>query len=146
MFTGYSAMALAQALPKDGTIHTCEIMKEHAKTAESFFSKSTHNKKIIIHQGPAINTLETFNINTFDLAFIDADKINYLNYYKYCVQLVKKQGIIVLDNMLWGGSVINPQDDDARTIKETGDFIHQDARVKNCLLPIRDGLMICIKQ
>ena len=83
-----------------------------------FHIKTPHNKKIIIHQGPAINSLETFNINTFDLAFIDADKINYLNYYKYCVQLVKKQGIIVLDNMLWGGDVLDPKDDDAKSLHD----------------------------
>ena len=146
MFTGYSAMTMAQALPDDGEIHTCEIMEEHVVTAKNFFAQSKHNDKIFIYQGKAIETLESFKINSFDLAFIDADKINYLEYYKYCMHLVKKGGLIILDNMLWGGSVLNPQDDDAKKIRETGDFIHGDLRVENTLLPIRDGLMICIKK
>ena len=146
MFTGYSAMTMAQALPDDGEIHTCEIMEEHVVTAKFFFAQSKHNDKIFIYQGKALETLESFKINSFDLAFIDADKINYLEYYKYCMHLVKKGGLIILDNMLWGGSVLNPQDDDAKKIRETGDFIHGDLRVENTLLPIRDGLMICIKK
>ena len=146
MFTGYSAMTMAQALPDNGEIHTCEIMEEHVLTAQKFFSQSAHNDKIFVYTGKALNTLESFKINTFDLAFIDADKINYLEYYKYCIHLVKKGGLIILDNMLWGGSVLNPQDDDAKKIRETGDFIQDDSRVENTLLPIRDGLMICIKK
>jgi len=146
MFTGYSAMTMAQALPDNGEIHTCEIMEEHVLTAQNFFSQSEHNDKIFVYTGKALNTLESFKINTFDLAFIDADKINYLEYYKYCIHLVKKGGLIILDNMLWGGSVLNPQDDDAKKIRETGDFIQDDSRVENTLLPIRDGLMICIKK
>ena len=146
MFTGYSAMTMAESLPKGGIIHTCELMEEHVKTAKGFFSKSKHGNKIKIHQGSALDTLETFKVNSFDLAFIDADKINYLNYYKYCVQLVKQGGIIILDNMLWGGSVINPKEDDAKKIRETGDFIQEDPRVENSLFPIRDGIMVCIKK
>ena len=69
-----------------------------------------------------------------------------LNYYKYCIQLVKQGGIIILDNMLWGGSVINPKEEDAKKIRETGDFIHEDPRVENSLFPIRDGIMVCIKK
>ena len=80
------------------------------------------------------------------MAFIDADKINYLNYYKYCVHLIKSGGLIILDNMLWGGGVLNPIDDDSKVIRKTGDYIHADSRVTNFLLPIRDGLMICIKK
>ena len=93
-----------------------------------------------------LETLETFEVNFFDLAFIDADKINYLEYYKYCMRLVRSGGIIILDNMLWGGSVIDPQDDDAKKIRQTGDFINEDQRVQNSLIPIRDGLMVCLKK
>ena len=146
MFTGYSAMTMAQVLPDDGQIHTCEIMDEHIATAKKFFTQSEHNKKIIIHEGSALETLETFKISSFDLIFIDADKINYLEYYKRSVQLIKSQGIIILDNMLWGGSVLKPKDDDSKKIRETGDFINQDQRVENSLLPIRDGIMVCIKK
>ena len=80
------------------------------------------------------------------MAFIDADKTNYLEYYKRCFSLVRRGGIIVLDNMLWSGSVIDPQDDDSNALRKTGDYIQQDKRVFNILLSIRDGLMLCIKK
>ena len=102
-------------------------------------------KNITIHEGPAMNTLETFKINYFDFAFIDADKINYINYYKRCLMLIRNGGIIVLDNMLWGGKVLNPDDEDSKAINETAKFIHADSRVFNHMVTIRDGLMICIK-
>ena len=146
MFTGYSAMTMAQALPSYGKVHTCEIMDAHIKTANKFFQKTADGKKIQIHKGPAIKTLEKFKINSFDLAFIDADKINYLEYYQYCMHLVKQGGVIILDNMLWGGNVLKPVDDESKAIRKTGDYIHLDSRVENYLLPIRDGLMICIKK
>ena len=145
MFTGYSALNMAQFIDDDAEIHTCELMEEHIETAKSFFSQSKHKGKIFIHQGWAINILESFKINSFDLVFIDADKINYLKYYKRCIQLVRVGGIIVLDNMLWGGSVITPKDDDSKKLREVGDYIQRDNRVFNTLLPIRDGIMICIK-
>ena len=79
------------------------------------------------------------------MAFIDADKTNYLEYYQRCLALIKKGGVIILDNMLWGGDVLEPQDDDAKSLRKTGDFIQNDERVFNTLMPIRDGLMLCIK-
>ena len=111
-----------------------------------FFSKSKYKDIIKIHGGLALETLETFKVNSFDFAFIDADKINYLNYYLRCMHLVKTNGIIVLDNMLWSGEVINPKDDDSKKLRETGDYIQNDNRVINMLIPIRDGLMVCIKK
>ena len=89
--------------------------------------------------------MENFKINTFDFIFIDADKVNYLNYYQRSYHLLKKNGIIVLDNMLWSGEVINPKDENAKILRETGDFIQNDKRVYNTLFPIRDGLMVCHK-
>ena len=80
------------------------------------------------------------------MAFIDADKSNYLEYYKRCLLLIRVGGVIILDNMLWSGSVINPTDDDSRALRKTGDYIQEDTRVFNMLLPIRDGLMLCIKK
>ena len=144
-FTGYSALQMAEALPKDGEIHTCELMEKHAKTAQSFFDRSDHGNKITIHRGPALNSLEQLQAGSFDMAFIDADKTNYLEYYQRCLALIKKGGVIILDNMLWGGDVLDPQDDDAKALRKTGDFIQSDNRVFNTLLPIRDGLMFCIK-
>ena len=144
-FTGYSALQMAEALPKDGEIHTCELMEKHAKTAQSFFNRSDYGNKITIHQGFALNSLEQLQAGSFDMAFIDADKTNYFEYYQRCLALIKKGGIIILDNMLWGGDVLEPQDDDAKSLRKTGDFIQNDERVFNTLLPIRDGLMLCIK-
>ena len=146
MFTGYSAASMVRALPDDGEIHTCEHMEEHIETANIFFKKHKNKNMFNIHSGLAIDTLEKFKINSFDFAFIDADKINYLNYYLRCMHLIKSKGIIVLDNMLWSGEVINPKNDDAKKLREVGDYIQNDSRVINMLLPIRDGLMVCIKK
>ena len=146
MFTGYSAASMAKVLPEDGEIHTCEYMDEHIQTAKNFFRKTKYENIIKIYDGPAINSLENFKVNTFDFAFIDADKTNYLNYYLRCMHLIKLKRIIVLDNMTWSGKVINPKDEDAKKLREVGDYIQNDKRVFNILLPIRDGLMICIKK
>ena len=146
MFTGYSALFMAQALPDSGIIHTCEVMDRHIKNASKFFNRSMHNHKIKVHYGEAIKSIENFKINSFDLIFIDADKKNYIEYYNRSIQLIKKDGIIVLDNMLWGGGVLNPRDLESKTLSELGTIINNDSRVFNTLLPIRDGLMICIKK
>ena len=91
-FTGYSALQMAEALPIDGRIHTCELMDKHAKTAQSFFDRSDYGNKITIHQGPALDSLEQLQTGSFDMAFIDADKTNYLEYYQRCLALIKKGG------------------------------------------------------
>ena len=145
-FTGYSALQMAEAIPLDGEIHTCELMKKHAETARSFFNRSDYGKKITIHQGTALKSLETLKAGNFDMAFIDADKSNYLEYYKRSLVLIRAGGVIILDNMLWSGSVINPIDDDSNSLRKTGDYIQNDSRVFNMLFPIRDGLMLCIKK
>ena len=145
MFTGFSALKMAESIPEDGKIHTCELMEKHIETAKHFFSKSPHGKKIIIHPGPAIYSLEQMKVNSFGMAFIDADKTNYLEYYKICLRLIHRRGVIILDNMLWSGGVINPKDDESYSLRKTGDYIQSDTRVFNTLLPIRDGLMYCIK-
>ena len=144
-FTGYSALQMAEILPKDGEIHTCELMKKHANTAQLFINQSGYESKITIHRGPALQSLEQLQASSFDMAFVDADKPLYLEYYKHCLILVRQGGVIVLDNMLWGGDVIDPQDNDSKALRKTGDYIQQDERVFNLLLPVRDGLMFCIK-
>ena len=144
-FTGYSAIKMAEK-NSDCEIHTCELMEKHIKTATQFIKKANLEKNITIHKGPAMNTLETFKINYFDFAFIDADKINYLDYYKMIITLIKKGGIVVLDNMLWSGEVINPKDDNSIMLNKTAKFINNDNRVFNTLIPIRDGLMVCHKK
>ena len=143
MFTGYSAMAMAEALPDNGIVHTCELMSPHVKTAQNFFNQYNKNK-FYIHEGDAKGTLETFSVNSFDLIFIDADKINYIHYYKKAMMLIKNGGIIVLDNMLWGGTVLDPQTEESKTLNELNQLISNDNRNKNVLLPIRDGLMMCM--
>ena len=145
-FTGYSALQMAEVIPENGEIHTCELMKKHSKTAQLFFDRSKFGNKITIHEGPALNSLEQFKSSSFDIAFIDADKSNYLDYYKRCLTLVRGGGVIILDNMLWGGTVIDPKDDDSNMLRKTGDYIQHDDRVFNTLLSIRDGLMLCIKK
>ena len=146
MFTGYGTASMVKALPLNGEIHTCEYMEEHIKTAKKHFRDSRYHNMINFHQGLAIDTLESFKINSFDFAFIDADKINYKNYYLRCVHLIKSKGIIVLDNMLWSGGVVEPTGKDSQVLRETADYIQKDERVFNTLIPIRDGLMICIKK
>ena len=145
MFTGYSALKMAEALPEDGQVHTCELMDRHVQTASSFFNRSKHKDKITILQGEANKTLEQLSINSYDFVFIDADKQNYCEYYKKSIKLLKPGGIVVLDNMLWSGGVINPQDIDSKALADTADYIYTDDRVYNFLVPIRDGLMVCIK-
>ena len=146
MFTGYSSLFMAQDLPDSGEIHTCEVMDRHVKNASKFFNRSKHKNKIYIHSGEALKSLESLKVNFFDLIFIDADKKNYIEYYNRSMQLLRIGGVIVLDNMLWGGSVINPKDLESQTLSELGTIINNDSRVFNVLLPIRDGLMICIKK
>ena len=142
MFTGYSTLKMAEALPEDGEIHTCELMEKHVKTAENWFKKSNDGYKIVIHQGKAINQLDTFKIGSFDLIFIDADKINYPEYYRRSTALLKVGGISVLDNMLWNGEVLNPKDDNAKALRETAELIKNNLRLESVLLPVRDGILI----
>ena len=145
MFTGYSAAGMAEVFPNSSTIDTCELCPIHVKTAQKIFNKYKFNN-IIIHEGPAIDTLDSFMINSFDMIFIDADKINYINYYKKSMTLLKNNGIIILDNMLWSGDVLNPTTIESETLNKLNDIINDDKRNINTLLPIRDGLMLCIKQ
>jgi len=144
-FTGYSALQMAEAIPENGEIHSCEIMEKHVETAQTFFNRSKFGNKITIHKGTALNSLEQLPVGSFDMAFIDANKSDYLEYYKRCFTLIRSGGVIILDNMLWNGNVIDPKDDDSKMLRKTGDYIQQDDRVFNVLLPIRDGLMLCIK-
>ncbi len=145
MFTGYSALKMAEALDRSGELLTCEIDPSHISIAKNYFQKVPWGKRITVLEGTALESLANLE-PSFDLVFIDADKINYLNYYKRAVELIRSGGIIVLDNALWSGRVIMPEDDGSRTKAETNDFIQKDDRVWNVLLPIRDGLMVVQKK
>ena len=145
-FTGYSALKMAEALPNDGEVHTCELGENHIKTAQPFFDKSKHGHKITLYHGEALKTIDSFSSKNFDLCFIDADKNNYINYYLKCVELLKPNGCLILDNMLWGGEVLSPKDKESKTIAEVANLINKDSRVYNTMLTIRDGLMLCVKR
>ena len=145
-FTGYSALQMAEALPKNGRLFTCELEENHIETAQSWFDKSDHGGKISILEGPALNSFKQFSSGYFDFVFIDADKVNYPNYYKHSVDLLKPGGLIVLDNMLWGGSVLNPDNEDSIAIRKTSEIIAKDSRVNQVMLPVRDGIMVCLKK
>ena len=144
MFTGYSAIKLASSIPTDGEVHTFELAENHIKTAKKFIDNSNYDN-IIIHEGEAITNMEALEKESFDFAFIDADKTNYIEYYKRCMTLIRSGGIIVLDNMLWSGKVLDPQDDDSIALMETAKYINNDSRVFNHMLTVRDGLMVCYK-
>jgi len=142
MFTGYSTLKMAEALPDDGEIHSCELMEKHILTAKGWFKKSDVNHKITVHQGPALTSLENFRAGSFDMMFVDADKTGYPEYYKRGTALLKKGGIAVFDNMLWSGTVMDPKDEDAKALRETAELIKNNHRLEPLLLPVRDGVMI----
>ena len=142
MFTGYSALKMAEALPENGKIHTCELMDKHIKTASEWFKKSENGYKISVHKGPALQSLEKMKHLTFDLVFIDADKVNYPSYHNIALDLLKKGGVGVLDNMLWSGKVIEPFDKESIALRETAELIRNNDKLSPLLLPVRDGVMI----
>ena len=146
-FTGYSALSMAEGLPEDGKVVTCEIEKTHAAFAQRYFDASPHGKKIEIRMGPALETLQALKSQggLFDLAFIDADKENYPEYYERVVDLLRPGGIILVDNTLWSGLVLKPHDRESVAIDTLNKRIAGDARVENALLTVRDGLQVVRK-
>ena len=142
MFTGYSALKMAEVLPQNGTLDTCELIDKHIKTATEWFKKSKNGFKITIHKGPAIQSLEKMKRFSFDMVFIDADKVNYPKYHKIALKLLKIGGIGVLDNMLWSGKVIDLLDKESIALRETAELIIKNDRLSPLLLPVRDGVMI----
>jgi caffeoyl-CoA O-methyltransferase len=145
MFTGYSALAMAEALPEDGKLITCDVNPETSEIARRYFAESAHGHKIEIKLGPAKETLKALK-GPFDLCFIDADKEGYDDYYDRALDLVRRGGLIVLDNMLRGGRVISPKDQEARTVAALNDRIQKDERVENVFLPIRDGVVLAYRR
>jgi caffeoyl-CoA O-methyltransferase len=145
MFTGYSTLMMAEALPEDGRLITCEIDSKAEAIAKKYFAESPHGHKITVRMGPALDTIETLS-GPFDLVFIDADKPNYSNYYQACFPLVRPGGLIVGDNVLWSGKVVDAQDDDTRAIVAFSDLIQSDPRVENVCLTVRDGIMLAWKR
>lgn len=143
-FSGYSALSMAEALPDGGVLITCENDPPAIEFARRYFAQSPHGKKITLREGPALETIQTL-AGPFDMVFIDADKLNYLNYYEAVLPLVRSGGLIVVDNVLWSGRVLNPTDDHDRAIHQFNESVIRDVRVEQVLLPIRDGIY-CIRK
>ena len=152
VFTGYSSICIAEGMSKNGKLFALDKSKEFTSIAEKYWNKSKLNNKIDLVLGDAIDTLDGFisnNLeNTFDLVFIDADKNNYLDYYEKSLKLIRSGGIIIIDNTIWKGKVLNTNDNSSSTksIKSLNDFISKDIRVDHCLISIYDGMTLCMKK
>ncbi|MHB1528270.1 MAG: O-methyltransferase [Acidiferrobacteraceae bacterium] len=143
LFTGYSALTMAEALPQDGTLVSCEIRPDTAAVAQRFFDRSPHGGKIHVRVGPALDTLEGLRDDAaFDLAFLDADKENYGQYYERLRALVRPGGLIVADNTLWSGRVLAPKQPSDLAISAFNRRVHEDPGVECVILPVRDGLTL----
>jgi predicted O-methyltransferase YrrM len=146
-YTGYSALAVALALPKDGRIVCCDISEEWTNVGKPFWKKAGVEKKIDLRIGPALETLKKLK-GPFDFVFIDADKGNYLNYYERCLKLVRRGGLIAIDNVLWSGEVANEkaQDDMTIALRKFNDALHKDERVDLAMLSVGDGVTLARKR
>ena len=146
-FTGFSALCLAKGLKNDGKLHTIELREEDSGTARGYFERSKFAGKIILHTGNALMIIPQLH-ETWDLVFIDADKTGYLDYYKLILPNVRSGGVILADNVLYHGEVLEEpvKGKNARAIKEFNEFVNKDNRVEHVLIPIRDGLMLIRKK
>lgn len=144
MFTGYSALCMAEGLPESGQLVTCDVDPKAETVARAFFARSPHGKKIDVRMGPALDTIAKL-APSFDLVFIDADKGNYARYYEAALPLVRAGGLVIADNALWSGTVVDPKTDDARAIAAFNDMVASDHRVANVMLTVRDGMMLAQK-
>jgi predicted O-methyltransferase YrrM len=152
VFTGYSSLAVALALPPDGKVVACDVSEEYTAIAQRYWQLAGVADKIDLRIAPALETLDallaTGQANTFDFAFIDADKSNYDNYYERSLQLIRQGGLIAIDNVLWSGQVADPAVQDTRTqvIRSLNDKLHQDDRISLSMLAISDGLTLVLKK
>ena len=145
-FTGYSSISMASALPDDGRIITCDVDPEATAIARRYMDESGYGDQIEIRLGPALETIETLE-GPFDLVFIDADKPNYRNYYEATLPLLGEDGLIIADNVLWSGRVVEDEGDEStRAIKEFNDHVRNDSRVVSVMLTVRDGMTLIQKR
>ena len=147
-YTGYSTLCLAEGLHPDGEINTIDINEELVDFQRNYFDKSGYGKQIIQHTGNALDIIPNID-KTFDLVFIDADKPNYINYFHLIIDKLRSGGILLSDNVLWHGKVIeklNPKDVSTKAVLEYNTLLKEDARIETVLLPIRDGLTISRKK
>ncbi len=151
VFTGYSSLVVALALPPDGTVVACDIDEDCTAIARRYWQAAGVKDKIDLRLAPALETLDRLiaegQAGSFDFAFIDADKRNYPNYYERALELLRPGGIIAIDNVLWSGRVADPEDTDKRTvaIREFNQKLSQDPRVQISMLSIADGLTLAMK-
>jgi caffeoyl-CoA O-methyltransferase len=143
-YSGYSALSMAAALPDDGELITCDVWEEANEMARRYAAESPHGRKIDFRLGPALETIETLE-GPFDLVFIDADKENYVNYFHATLPLLADRGLIVFDNTLWSGRVVDGYDDGSpqtKSFRELNDALVSDPRGVVVMLPIRDGVTL----
>ncbi|WP_035336022.1 O-methyltransferase [Dokdonia sp. PRO95] len=143
-FTGYSGLCLAEGLQQEGSLHTIDIKEELVDFQRKHFDSSPYGSQITQHLGQALDIIPTID-TTFDLVFIDADKRNYINYYNVIIDKMSKGGIILSDNVLWSGKVVEPlneKDIDTKVLLEYNKLLNEDKRLETVLLPIRDGLTV----
>jgi caffeoyl-CoA O-methyltransferase len=151
VFTGYSSLAVALALPPDGEVIACDVSEEWTSMARRYWEKAGVAERIELRLAPAVKTLdallESGEAGRFDFAFIDADKSRYGDYYERCLKLLRRGGLIVADNTLWSGKVAdaNVQDEDTKALRAFNDALHRDGRVAVSLLPIGDGVTLALK-
>ena len=140
-FTGYSALSMAAALPPEGRIDTLDIEPKHAEVARRYFDRSPHGSKITLHLGPALETIATLE-GEFDFVFIDADKENYDAYFEAVLPRLAEGGLIAIDNTLWSGRVLEPEDETTRLIAALNDKLARDDRIVAVQLTVRDGVTL----
>lgn len=144
-FTGYSALAMAEALPEGGKLITCDIDPHATAIAREYWSQSKHGCKIDLRLGPGLDSIAKIE-HPLDFVFIDADKGNYINYWNACLPKIKAGGLIVVDNVLWSGRVLDPKEKSDFHIVEFNRHAQQDPRVSIVMLPIRDGMLLARKK
>ena len=144
-FVGYSTLMMASALPDDGEVVTCDVDEEFTSIARKYWAQSPHGKKIRLELAPALETMAKLEPG-IDLVFIDADKENYPHYYERAVELISPRGLILIDNVLWGGNILDPQEEGGKAIAALNDRVQADERVNNVLLTVRDGVMMVRKK
>ncbi len=144
-FTGYSALRMAEGLPQGGQLITCDIDETATAIAREYWKKSHHGKKIQLKLGPALETIGKLK-GLFDLVFIDADKENYIHYWNACIPKVRQHGLILVDNVLWGGRALDPKDLSDHAIAEFNKAALNDKRVNLVMLTIRDGVTLAVKK
>ena len=144
-FTGLSALSISLALPDDGKLITLDKNEATSKIALNFFKKAKQDHKIQTIIKPALEALKEFKNKKFDMAFIDADKMNYKEYYEKTLGLINQGGLIIIDNVLWHGEVADEKNDDKFTIniREFNKFVSEDKRVEQIIIPLGDGMTIC---